>query len=110
MFYNMPLPIKMTPVLLHNPIAVLPDWPGQPAQQIVNSKLLCRTMTSAPGVTSYLTGDTLIALSADDGLSRALAGKLSVRWNDLSEGGFAIVPQEKRLLVLGVDKRGSLSG
>ena len=91
-------------------VAVLPDWPGQPAHQIVNARIRCRVLPGAPSVLGPLHGDALIALSAADELSRALAEGLSIRWNDLSEGGFAIVPQEKRLLVLGGDKRGLLTG
>jgi hypothetical protein len=100
----------MQATLLHQPTLLLPDWPGQPAQQIVNARIRSRVLPSTPGVTTSLQGPAIIALAADDALSRALAEKLSVRWNELSEGAFAILPQQKRLLVLGGDKRGLLSG
>ncbi len=91
-------------------MTVLPDWPGQPAQQILQAKLHGRILPSTTSASGYLQGDALIALAADDPLSRALAEKLSVRLDDLSEGAFAIVPGEHRLFVLGGDKRGLLTG
>jgi len=81
---------------LSDPTVVLPDWPGQPAHQLLAVHLRCRTLPSTPGTTGFLQGDAIIALAADDPPSRALAAKLSVRLDDLPEGAFAVVPQSQR--------------
>lgn len=100
------------PVLLKAPIVILPDWPGQPAQRMMESRFRGRLLPAVPSVMCFLRSDAIIGLAASDGLCAALGKELRVDWMKLSEGEFAIIPRpkERRLLVLGADKRSLLTG
>jgi len=102
----------MQPTYLRHPTAILPDWPGLPAHQIVGERFQSRILPSVTGSLSFIQGDAIFALALGDPLCEKLARALDVKWPKLSEGGFAIVPRpkEKRLFVLGGGKRGLLSG
>ncbi len=97
---------------LKNPIIILPDWHGQPAQQMMASRFKGKFLPAIPSVTCFLSSDSIIGLAASDDLCKALGKELGVNWMKLSEGEFAIVPQadKRRVLVLGADKRSLLAG
>ncbi|MCC7192487.1 MAG: hypothetical protein IT444_06855 [Phycisphaeraceae bacterium] len=95
---------------LTNPVLVLPDWSGQPAHQMLAPRFTGHTLPSVSASAELIVGDAIIALSADDALSRELAQRLTVSLDGLGDGAFAIVPQDRRLYVLGGNKRGLLHG